>query len=121
MARREEVTTGRSKRSAKRRRDSTAFSLQPLPPTMTMGCLAAQSSFCKSAIWVWPGHVGTGSTRAASLTLARSTSMSSGRAITTGPGRPCKATWKARETISGMRATSSISTTHLAKEPKTAR
>ena len=56
-----------------------------------------------------------------SATTARSTSMSSGSAITTGPGRPCIATWNARETISGIRAGSSISTTHLAKEPKTAR
>ena len=44
--------------------------------------------------------------------------MSSGSAITTGPGRPEVATAKARVTISGMRAASSISTAHLAMPPK---
>ena len=56
----------------------------------------------------------------ASATVAAWVSMSSGKAITTGPGRPEQATWKARETSSGSRAGSSISTTHLAMVPKTA-
>jgi len=37
---------------------------------------------------VAPGHVSTGSHGGASGTLMRSVSMSSGKAITTGPGRP---------------------------------
>ena len=53
--------------------------------------------------------------------MTRSISMSSGTAITTGPGRPLQAVWKARETSSGMRAGSSISVAHLAIEPNTAR
>ena len=44
-----------------------------------------------------------------------------GQAMTTGPGRPFVAVWKARETISGMRAGSSISVAHFAIEPNTAR
>ncbi len=43
--------------------------------------------------------------------------MSSGRAITTGPGRPPTARWKAWLTSSGMRAASSICATHLAIGP----
>ena len=70
---------------------------------------------------VRPGQVSTGSKVAASGTATRSTSMSSGSAITTGPGRPLQAVWKACETSSGMRAGSSISVTHLAMEPNTAR
>lgn len=56
----------------------------------------------------------------ASATSAVSVSMSSGSDTTTGPGRPCMATRKARAISSGMRAASSISTTHLAIEPNTA-
>ena len=37
---------------------------------------------------VWPGQVSTGAKAGASVTVTRSTSMSSGSAITTGPGRP---------------------------------
>ena len=51
----------------------------------------------------------------------RSRSISSGSAITTGPGRPLHAVWKARATISGMRDGSSISVAHFAIEPNTAR
>jgi len=47
--------------------------------------------------------------------------MSSGSAITTGPGRPLVAMWKARDTISGTRAGSSISVAHLVMVPNTAR
>src|SRR5262249_18830488 len=61
-------------------------------------------------------HAGRG---AAAIT--RSVSMSSGSATTTGPGRPPVAVWKARDTISGMRAASSISVAHLVSEPNTAR
>ncbi len=45
----------------------------------------------------------------------------SGRATTTGPGRPVRAVAKARATSSGMRSAASISTVHLARVPKTAR
>ena len=44
--------------------------------------------------------------------------MSSGSASTTGPGRPEVATWKARETNSGAREASSISSTHFASGAK---
>ncbi len=57
----------------------------------------------------------------ASGTVAVSTSMSSGSAITTGPGRPAVATWKARAISSGRRSALSISVTHLAMVPNTAR
>ena len=50
---------------------------------------------------VRPGQVSTGSTRGRRRRPRVSSSMSSGSAITTGPGRPCMATWKARETIRG--------------------
>ena len=70
---------------------------------------------------VRPGQVSTGSKAGASGTATRSVSMSSGSAITTGPGRPLQAVWKARETISGMRAGSSISVAHFAIVPNTAR
>ncbi len=51
-----------------------------------------------------PGEVSTGSQAGASAATTRSTSMSSGSAITTGPGRPLVATWNAREISSGTRA-----------------
>ncbi len=53
----------------------------------------------------------------ASATSDSSTSMSSGSASTTGPGRPEVATWKARETSSGIRPGSSICSTHFAIGP----
>jgi hypothetical protein len=53
----------------------------------------------------------------ASATSTSSTSMSSGNAMTTGPGRPFIARWKAWLTISGMRRASSIWVTHLAIWP----
>src|SRR4029453_7243279 len=43
--------------------------------------------------------------------------MSSGSAITTGPGRPATARWKAWLTSSGMRAGSSICATHFESGP----
>ena len=70
---------------------------------------------------VRPGQVSIGSKGGASGTAILSVSMSSGRAITTGPGRPLLAVWNARETISGTRAESSISLAHFAKAPNTAR
>jgi len=68
-----------------------------------------------------PGHISTGSTAVAFGTTQRSVNMSSGNAITTGPGRPLQAVKNARATISGMRAGSSISVAHLAKPPNTSR
>ncbi len=67
------------------------------------------------------GAISVGATRGASATATRSLSISSGSASTTGPGRPFIATWNARDTISGMRAASSISSASLATGPKTAR
>ena len=65
------------------------------------------------------GKTGTGpATGTASVSAI---SMSSGSAMTTGPGRPVVAVVQARDRISGRRETSSISVTHLAMVPKTAR
>ena len=69
-----------------------AFSDQRLPPTIATGFFALQSSFCSRDISVRPGHVSTGSKAGAFGTTTRSVSMSSGNAITTGPGRPLVAT-----------------------------
>ena len=64
----ERAATGRSKRSANRAKAALARSVQPPPPTMTIGRFAAHSIFCSSAICVWPGQIGAGSTRGASAT-----------------------------------------------------
>jgi hypothetical protein len=53
-----------------------------------IGRSAAQSSFCKRLMSVKPGQVSIGSKAGASATATRSISMSSGSAITTGPGLP---------------------------------
>jgi hypothetical protein len=53
-----------------------------------IGRSAAHSSFCSRLMSVAPGQVSTGSKAGASGTAIRSTSMSSGSAMTTGPGRP---------------------------------
>jgi len=55
-----------------------------------------------------------------STITTHSLSMSSGSAITAGPGRPLVTVKNARETSPRMRAGSSISVTHLAIEPNTA-
>ena len=81
---------------------------------MATGDLAEASLCPKSTICPAVGALSMALTNGASATDAVSTSMSSGKAITTGPGRPDIATWKARETTSGMRAGSSISVAHLA-------
>ena len=88
---------------------------------MAIGRSAAHSIFCNSAICVRPGQIGAGSTRGASATAAISVSMSSGSAITTGPGRPCIAVWNARWTISGTCAAVSICVASLAVEANRAR
>ena len=77
-----------AKRSAKRARLARAASDQRLPPASTTGCFAAHSIFCSFAMSAWPGQISTGSNGGASGTATRSVSMSSGSAITTGPGRP---------------------------------
>ena len=53
----------------------------------------------------------------ASGTSDSSLSMSSGRATTTGPGRPEAATVHARAITSDTRSADSISVTHLASPP----
>jgi hypothetical protein len=110
-----------SNRSAKRAKAALARSVQPGPPRIAIGRSAGHSVFCSSAICVSPGQIGTATAFGASATAAVSMSMSSGSAITTGPGRPCMATWKARWTISGICAALRISVAHLATEPKKAR
>ena len=92
-----------------------------LPPRMKTGRSALATRSASSAISAAPGEVSIGRAGATSATATRSTSMSSGSAITTGPGRPLVAMWKARETISGTRAGSSISVAHLVMVPNTAR
>jgi hypothetical protein len=69
-----------------------AASDQRLPPSSMSGRLAPQISFCRRAMSVSPGQVSIGSNAAASGTATRSVSMSSGSAMTTGPGRPLVAT-----------------------------
>ena len=88
---------------------------------MKTGRSALATSSASSAISAAPGEVSIGRAAGASATATRSTSMSSGSAITTGPGRPLVATWKARDTTSGTRAGSSISVAHLVMVPNTAR
>ena len=85
------VATGTAKRSAKRASDAVAASDQRLPPASTIGDFAAHRSFCNFAMSARPGQVSTGSKAGASGTATRSTSMSSGSATTTGPGRPLQA------------------------------
>jgi hypothetical protein len=65
-----------------------AASDQRLPPAMTIGRSAAASNCRMRSISATPGEVSINSNGGASATLARSSSMSSGSAITTGPGRP---------------------------------
>ena len=88
---------------------------------MATGRFAAASISPSRAMSAGSGAAWAGSTRGASGTSAVSISMSSGRAMTTGPGRPCIATRKARDTISGTRSGVSISVAHLHMVPKTAR
>ena len=80
--------TGSWKRSAKRCMAAQAFSDQRLPPRIATGFFALHNSFCSRDMSVRPGQVSTGSKAGASGTTTRSVSMSSGSAITTGPGRP---------------------------------
>jgi BioD-like phosphotransacetylase family protein len=60
-------------------------------------------------------------TGSASFTSAELNSTSSGKAITTGPGRPDIATRYALAMISGMRSILSISVTHFAMPPNICR
>ena len=55
------------------------------------GACASLSSACSRRMSAGPGEVSTGSNGGASAATTRSTSMSSGSAITTGPGRPAVA------------------------------
>ncbi len=82
------MATGSAKRSENRITASQAACDQRLPPSNITGCLAAQISFCRRAMSLWPGQVSTGSNGGASGTTTRSVSMSSGSPMTTGPGRP---------------------------------
>src|SRR5690606_13299003 len=91
------------------------------PPTMISGRAAFCSSACARATASAPGAgsaISAGPVRAG--LSVRSVSMSSGRAITTGPGRPVVAVTHARARISGTRSTESISTAHFAMVPNTA-
>ena len=106
-------------RTVRRSRSSVirASSLHREPPRSTIGAVASCSLRSSSVILSAAGSISTGENGGASTTSAVSTNMSSGSAITTGPGRPEVATKNAREMISGMRAASSISTAHLASPP----
>ncbi len=68
----------------------TGASDQRLPPARTIGDFAAQRSFCSFAMSARPGQVSTGSNAGASGTATRSTSMSSGNAMTTGRVGRCR-------------------------------
>ena len=86
--RRNVVATGSAYFCAKRPTPSHAASDQRLPPSSMIGARAPPSICASFAISVWPGEVSTGANGGASGTATRSTSMSSGIATTTGPGRP---------------------------------
>jgi hypothetical protein len=98
-----------------------ASAVQPPPPTSATGRFARSSSVWSSAMAAGSG-AGMGDAGAAHRRRGRrgSVSMSSGRATTTGPGRPERAVVHARATISGIRSALSISTAHLATGPKKA-
>jgi hypothetical protein len=85
------------------------------------GRFARPSSSATRFISTSPGYVSTGVYGIAAGASALLVSMSSGKEMTTGPGRPDVAIAKARVTISGMRAASSISVAHFAMGPKKAR
>ena len=85
------VATGKANRLAKRITEARAASDQRLPPNSMIGSSAAHNSFCSRVMSVRPGQVSIGSNASASATDTRSVSMSSGSAITTGPGRPSAA------------------------------
>ena len=115
------MTTGIAAASAKARRPSRPSAPQPPPPARISGRSAAASSRRVSATSAGDGDAFGTATAGPGTPSAGPDSMSSGSAMTTGPGRPESATAKARATISGMRSASSISVAHLASGPKAAR
>ena len=82
---------------------------------MTNGRFGRAQQRASAASACGAGAASAGSTRGSTGAAVRLASMSSGSASTTGPGRPCIATWKARATYSGRRSASWISPTHFAK------
>ena len=96
---------------------SAPCGVQPPPPTIASGRSDAVSNSRMRARACGAGPDAARTTGAASGASVASTSMSSGSASTTGPGRPPRAVSKARATSSGMRSARSISNTHLARRP----
>ena len=82
------TATGSDSVSAKSCSAVTAASVQREPPATSRGRSALSSRAPKDATWVGVGALSTGSARGAAATSAVSVSVSSGRASTTGPGRP---------------------------------
>ena len=63
-----------------------------LPEDMQVERIAVADAPAFTPVETWPGQVSTGAKAGASATATCSASMSSGRAMTTGPGRPLVAT-----------------------------
>ena len=112
-------------------RDGDGARLEPLPETFVLR-RPSTAAHRRSRAAAPPPRAAGGAPRArarrgacaaaygdASATSARSTSMSSGTASTTGPGRPDVAVRKARATSSGSRSASSTCATHFVSEPNT--
>jgi predicted CDP-diglyceride synthetase/phosphatidate cytidylyltransferase len=116
--RRKDSTVGRSWASIQPRSASSEAWLQPEPPSTSSGRSAWSSRAPMAASVSASRPERAGVTLKASGPLASATSMSSGRASTTGPLRPCWATAKARPTISATRSGSSIWLAHFDSGPK---
>ena len=82
------MQTGSAYFCAKRATPSEAACDQRLPPRIKIGARAAPRSCANFAISAGPGEVSIGVNAGASEAAMRSISMSSGKATTTGPGRP---------------------------------
>ena len=84
----ERRATGSAYFCAKRPTRSEASCDQRLPPSSRIGARAEPSMSANFAISAGPSDVSISAKGGASATATRSTSMSSGMATTTGPGRP---------------------------------
>ena len=111
------MTTGRPWAAAKSAAASAVAWLQPGPPMTISGALAAASISPTFATSAAAGAATGGVQGFRSATRACSERVSSGRASTTGPGRPDMATAQARPMNSGIRSALSIWATHLAMGP----
>ena len=116
--RRNETTTGRSAASVKAASALRPTSVHPPPPARSTGRSAPVRTDCTAATPVSVGSCSVTSTAEPGWAIVRSRRTSSGRATTTGPGRPLVAMVNAAVTTCGRSAASSTSTTHLARSSK---